>query len=301
VVVCLFLGLDFYGDNIAYNTEIVISNIYNIQLMKSIVDEIKIDDTIANYTNSAKEEWSYDTVLLGDFKDQSLEAGNIDNKGVAVEYIRFKKRRKSTLEWMNVADINYNRLEQLYSYVDRFVQSTEEYEYAIVPLTSNIEGEESTIEVYCEYDGLWLVDRSQGVKFFYNLEYSEIENVTKVGLFEPLQSKYPYTQTNATDYHSGSVSATIISDSTLSGDTNGRQINIRQERLLRESIFAFLKNRKPKILKDGNGRYYLVMILGSPRELPNEDVAGAIANIEFEWIEIGDANNSIDMKNANLL
>jgi hypothetical protein len=43
------------------------------------------------------------------------------------------------------------------------------------------------------------------------------------------------------------------------------------------------------------------MILGSPRELPNEDVAGAIANIEFEWIEIGDANNSIDMKNANLL
>jgi hypothetical protein len=323
----LFLGLDFYGENSYYNTEINISNLANIQIQNCILDEIKVDEEInelydstvtkneepsgygdgyygeggfgegipnivyrLNYT---KEEWGYDSIILANFAN-TLEAGNIsNNNGMPIEYIRFKKRKINELEWVVVSNIPYNALEHIYSIQDRLCQSTEEYEYEVVPVTSGMEGKESTTKITCDFEGLWLVDKNQGVQFNYDLEYSDIEHVTKVATFEPLQSQYPYTQTTATDYKQSSISATIISADTLNGNnTDGKQINIRQERLLRESIFTFLKNRKPKILKDGNGRYYMVMILGSPREKPMNELQGAIVGTQFDWIEVGDAFNN---------
>lgn len=290
------MGLDFYGDSVGYNTEIAITNINDIVFSKCIIDEIKIDDVALAYTNSNKEEWNYDTILLAKFEN-TLEAGNIQNRGVPIEYLRFKKRKKDSLKWNVIADIPFEETENIYNLSDRIVQGTELYEYAVVPLTSGIEGAENRTEIECSFDGLWLVDKTQGIRFFTNLEYSDIENVTKVAVFEPLQSKYPYTQTLATDYHKSSISSVVISDNTLDG--NG--INARQERLLRENIFAFLKNRKPKMLKDGLGRCYLIMILGSPKEKPFNSVAGAIAGVSFDWIEIGDAFNDDDLRNANLI
>jgi hypothetical protein len=333
----LFLGLDFYGENSYYNTEINISNLANIQIQNCIVDEIKVDEEINDLYNSTvtkteessgygdgyygdggfgegipnivyklnynKDEWGYDTVLLSLFTNETLlEAGNINNNGVEVEYIRFKKRKADSLVWQTISDISFNSNNQLYSIIDRLVQSTEQYEFACVPLTSGIEGRESTVQIQCDFEGLWLVDKTQGIQFYYDLEYGEIENVTQVAVHQPLQSLFPYVQTSATDYHKSSISATIISADTLNRNTtDGSQINIRQERLLRESIFAFLKNRKPKILKDGNGRYYMVMILGSPREKPMNELQGAIVGTQFDWIEVGDAFDNDTLKSANLV
>jgi hypothetical protein len=295
------LGLDFYGDFVTYNTEIAISNIYDIKLKNTIVDEIKIDESILEYTNSTKEEWGYDTLLLGTFEN-TLEAGNVNNNGVPIEFIRFKKRKIDSLEWTTVQDISFNTLEHLYSITDRLCQATEEYEYAVVPLTSGVEGKESLVQIQCDFEGLWLVDKSQGVQFYYDLKYSDIENVTKVGVFEPLQSQYPYTQTTATDYRKSSISANIISADTLDGNTSeNKQFNLKQERLLRESVFAFLKNRKPKILKDGCGRYYMIMVLGSPSETPMNETKGAIASAKFDWIEVGNAFDNDTLKSANLV
>jgi hypothetical protein len=304
-VLKLFLNLDFYGDLTAYNTQIEISNINDVQISNSKIDEIRVDEEILSYTNSNKSSWDYNTILLAPFNNETqLEAGNIvpSDSAMPIEYIRFKKRLLSSLSWMIIEDVPFNPSNRLYSIIDRLCQSTEEYEYSVTSLTSGIQGKENTVQILCDFEGVWLVDKIQGVQFNYNLEYSDIESVTKVATFEPLQSQYPYTQTTATDYHKSSIGATIISADTLNGNvTNNRQMNIKQERLLRESIFTFLKNRKPKILKDGNGRYYLIQILNSPRETPMNELQGAIAGVKFDWIEIGDAFNNDTLKSANLV
>ncbi|MBT9151381.1 MAG: hypothetical protein DDT40_01574 [candidate division WS2 bacterium] len=69
-------------------------------------------------------------------------------------------------------------------------------------------------------------------------------------------------------------------------------INARDERLNRERLMSFLKDRRPKVLKDGAGRMYMVAIV-APREIPNNNLAQGICDIEFEWIQVGDLQ-SID-------
>jgi hypothetical protein len=54
----------------------------------------------------------------------------------------------------------------------------------------------------------------------------------------------------------------------------------------------FLKNKKPKILRDSAGRYYLISITGNPKEIPNNGLQGSIAEVDFQFVEIGNPYDS---------
>ncbi len=277
----MIIGLDTYGDEeMIHQITNPIANIYRLELQNCVVDTIKIDSDGSLPYSSLKEEWLYSTVFLADFKN-NLEAGNIDNKGLPIEYIQFKKRNIDDLAWETIITLPFNSLETIYTFTDRLVQSTEQYEYAIIPITASVEGEYTSANIECSFEGTWLCDRVDGYQLLYNLQYDAIENVVPSKVFNPL-SQYPIVVYGENDYKKGSIKSLV-----LSNNYDGK-INPRQERLTREQLMKFLKNKKPKILKDYAGRYYVVSVIGNPQEFPNNNLSQTISDVSFDWVEIAD-------------
>lgn len=295
-MIFILIALDFYGDDesATFETTNIVNNFYRIELKSAIIDELFIDETTNNLFNFDREEWSYETVALAKFQG-NLEAGNITNNDTPIEYIKFRKRKVDTLLWQDIAIFTFDVLQQIYEYTDRVVQATEEFEYMIIPITSSVTGSFVTSRIQCDFESTFLVDKSNSYQLLYNLEYSDIENVLPSTTIETY-SKYPTVVYGQSEYSKSSIKTLIISDYSISGE-----IDKRQERLNRENMMRFLNNRKPKILKDGSGRYYLISILGGIRETPNNNLSQSISEINFNWVEIGDAQNETDLKNNGLI
>lgn len=283
----MIIGIDAYGDQeaMAFQTLTVVNRFYRMQLGGAIFDEVFADKETSGLLAFNEQDWSYLTVLKGGFKN-SLEAGNLQNAGVPIEGLQIRKRRIDSLTWVDLILIPFNLQNSVYEFYDRICQATQVYEYMVVPVTSNVYGSSVTEQIECEFSDTFVIDRDTSYRLYCNLEYGDIQNVLPNTVVETFQ-KYPTVLYGQPDYHRGSVKALILTDNTVSTGV----INNRQERLNREQMMSFFKNKKPKILKDGSGRYYLVAIVGNPTETPSNQLNQAISDISFEWVQIDDAKS----------
>lgn len=291
----MLLGFDCFGteNNLIYETNNRLTNMYELELKNCIVDKLEIRTRTDIPFSTNKTEWDIDFIANGDFHGD-LEAGNIDNGGVFVEHIIFKKRKTVDSQWVTAYVMDYTSAIRYYSYIDKLVQSNEEYEYAIVPMTANVEGEYTTATIDCSFDGTWICDKESGYKLFYNLEYGDIESVVPATAIETF-NQYPTVIYGSSDYSKGNIKAVVMTDN----DVDKGIISPKEERILRSNLIKFLKNRKPKILKDASGRFYIVSTLNA-RETPNNSVAQSIGSVSFDFIEVGDATSVDDLQNNNL-
>jgi hypothetical protein len=290
----LFFGLDLYQDDetLIFDTVNVVKDFYRIDISNAVFDELHIlDNNTATY-DKTKKDWDYQTTLLAKFKN-NLEAGSIDMGGIPIEYILFRKRRVDELVWHNIAMMPYDPQEKLYSVLDRLVQATEIYEYECVPLTAQVSGKPISATIEVDFDGTWITGENDQYQLLYNFSQGEIENVTETTVVQPM-TQYPVVMSSPVDYIQSSVQSLVLSDSTV---VTGK-IDKRQERLLREKLFKFLKDKKPKIIRDSAGRFYLVSIIGNPREIPNNDLQGSIAEVSFQFIQIGDPYNNTTLEQS---
>lgn len=290
------IGLDCVGgsDYGLFDCRASMQSFDYLEIRNGIFDEWKIDSELILFTPEQKH-WDYDTMLLATFNN-TLEAGNVSNEGREIEYLRFKRRSKNRLKWTTFAQLSYSTHQTHYSVFDRLVQGQEEYEYCVVPVSQGIEGRETIQDVVCDFDGLWLVDNEMGYKLMYDLNYGSISYTQQTAVLETLEYQYPFFMTNSINYKRGSITAKIVT--TKSADD--MIVDFYSERQLRERMFEFVSNRKPKILKDFLGRYYLVMLSGV-RETPDSRFGGGLVDVSFDWMEIGDANNTKDLEDMGLL
>ena len=248
------------------------------------LDYIKIDEALMEFINE-KSEWGYETVLLGEFHN-TLEAGNVTNGGLQIDYLKIKKRKKDELTWQDVKIFPYNPEVKRYNFEDRLVESYETYEYAIQPITSEILGSESIDEVYVEFDGIWVVGAKNEYQIKYNSELSEIRSNISQNIVTTLGSQYPFLIRNGNmNYREFTVSGRLVSKETAK--ENG--INGYEEKKLRRIISSFLADGKPKIVKDNSGNYVLCQVSGTPTLSPLNDLNRDIYDISFDVVEIGDA------------
>lgn len=290
------IGLDCIGGSSSgtFDCRASMQSFEYIELRNGIFDEWKIDSELVLFTPEQKA-WDYDTMLLATFNN-TLEAGNVSNEGREIESLRFKRRSKNRLKWTTFAELNYSTHQTHYGVYDRLVQGQEEYEYCVVPVSQGIEGRETIQDVVCDFDGLWLVDNDMGYKLTYDLNYGGITYKQQTSILETLEHQYPFFMTNSISYKQGSITSKVVT--TKSADT--MIVDFYSERQLREKIFEFMSDRKPKILKDYLGRYYLVVLSGV-RETPDSRFGGGLVDISFDWMEIGDANNTKDLEDMGLL
>lgn len=280
----MIIGYSLYGDTdtMVFQTINPIGSIYRMELTDSIIDEVEVRERTDLIYSTDKEEWTYDTLLLAKFQG-NLEAGNINLNGMTVEKIMFKKRRVEDLVWQDLVSYSIQDGVNVYQFVDRLVEAGTEYEYAILPIgEGGYEGKYNVERIVAEFEGTYICDKDNVFRLFYNLEYGDIENIISSSVIETF-AQYPVVTYGNLDYKRGSIQCLILSDSTVD---NG-DIDLAQEKILRKQIIQFLKNKKPKILKDSSRNYLMIAIIGSPKEIPNNDLAQQIYNISFDWVEIG--------------
>ena len=285
----MILGLDFFADDESLTpTHNAISEISRIKIRNAIYDEINIRERVNLLFNTDKTEWQYDNVLLAKFQG-NLNAGNVDFVGMSVANLLIKRRKAEEFEWQNLHEFEFDVNVIDYEFYDRYTEANQEYEYAVVPVTDgDVEGNFITSSIIPEFEGAFLLDKNNIFKLIYNMEYGTTERVQLNEVFNPIDSKYPIVVSNGDiDYERGSVNALVLSASTI----NNNDIDRRQEKLHRKQLTDFLVNKKPKVLKDGNGNIWIISNIGRPNIDYLNNLGQSLARVSFEWVEIEDSNN----------
>lgn len=287
------IGFDSFNGYYPFDANVSSYDFTYLEARQAIVDEISADLGNKEFTVD-KGSWQANTVFLATL-NSTLEAGNLSMGGSDVDTLRFKKRKKGELQWLLIDEVPYNKDQISYVVRDRLARSNIEYEYAIVPVTGNVEGEIIQNSIVALHEGLWVVDANNSVNIFCEVEYGTVNHNTNTNVFELLDNRYPIVVTGELDYTSGSNSGRLLAKESW----DKYSMDYDAELNLRESVLKFMKNGKPKILKNDKGRYYLI-IANNVKEEPY-DLDNASVTLSFNWTEIGDAEDLETLISCDLL
>ena len=265
------------------------TDIFNrIDVRKAKFDEIHVMDDVTIAYDKTRKEWNYRTLMLCQFLG-NLEGGNLNLGGQKIERIRIRRRKKEDMIFEDIKVIDYESDKFVYDFQDFTAESLQDYVYGLQPENNSIRGNLVSGEIESNFDSTWLIGANERYQLAYNLQLGDYESVIPSEIVEVLGNQYPYIISNGdVNYRKGNVKCMLLSDSTVNG-SSGEQIDRKAEKLQRISIDKFLKNRKPKIYKSGDGTFMLVMINGVPVLTPNNDLQG-IYEISINYLEIGDSS-----------
>lgn len=294
----IFLGYNFLQDRYCWQpvpTNLV--NIEDITLRNGIYDHFNITkDVNSPYITDIPLVWDLQTQLNADFNG-NINAGNIDYVTSSISSIKVKRRKKGTFDWYTLFEVPVTDVNDIdFVRYDYLAQDNVEYEYAIVPIIGNIEGEYSINSIKSEFYGIFITDGISNYKFKENVTYSNNEKVHLTATYEPYGSKYPIVVSNGQiSYDKGTVGGTIIvltADEQLDRDATTKRL---------DAIKKFLTTPSAKILKDFNGNIWLVTLSDSLPVTYYSEVGMGFARVDFNWVEIGNANSGNDLYNSNLI
>ena len=294
----IFLGYDFLRDKYCWQpTPTDFTNINNIRIENGIYDHMNITkDVDFDYTTELPGKWNLQTQFDADFNG-TITAGNVDYILAQISSIKVKRRVKGTFDWITLFTIPISKVSDVdFVRYDYIAKNNETYEYAIVPVIGNTEGEYSINSIKSEFYGIFITDNKSSYKFLEGASYSGNERSNQTGIFEPYGSKYPVVIKNgALSYDKGTLTGTVITfDANQELDREGTI-----ERL--KAIENFLTEPTGKILKDFNGNIWLVSITDNIPVTYYSEVGMGFAQVSFNWNEIGSATDSSDLYYNNLI
>lgn len=294
----IFLGYDFLRDKYCWQpTPTDFTNINNIRIENGIYDHMNITkDVDFDYTTELPGKWNLQTQFDADFNG-TITAGNVDYILAQINSIKVKRRVKGTFDWITLFTVPISKVSDVdFVRYDYIAKNNETYEYAIVPVIGNTEGEYSINSIKSEFYGIFITDNKSSYKFLEGASYSGNERSNQTGIFEPYGSKYPVVIKNgALSYDKGTLTGTVITfDANQELDREGTI-----ERL--KAIENFLTEPTGKILKDFNGNIWLVSITDNIPVTYYSEVGMGFAQVSFNWNEIGSATDSGDLYYNNLI
>lgn len=294
----IFLGYNFLQDR--YSWQPVPTNLINIE-------DVKIENGIYDHFNITKDvdfpyiteypgTWDLQTQMDADFNG-NINAGNIDYVVTQISTIKIKRRKVGEFNWYTLYEVPVTDPNDIdFVRYDYLAQNETDYEYAIVPIIGNVEGEYSINNIKSEFYGIFITDGNSSYKFKENASYSSNERVHLTGTYEPYGSKYPIVISNGQlSYDKGTVGGDIV---VYSADEQlDRKATV--ERL--QDIKEFLTKSSAKILKDFNGNIWLVTLSENLPITYYAEVGMGFARVDFNWVEIGNAANGQDLYDSNLI
>lgn len=297
----MIIGYNFFGEenNLIYKTEIYHPSYNKIELKNLTLDELFIDEDVTiPCTVNKPDGWNYRTVLDAKFQN-SLEGGSIQANNFQIEKIRFQRREVDDVEWQDVGEIKYTPNEKiLYEMIDKNIQNNFEYQYSLLPMTATVLGNRViSDEIIANFEGVFLSDKNNNYKLIYNIETDALQHNTSNAILEPLNAQYPIVIDGNLDYKSGGIKALFVSTDTA--NRHDGKVSIKSEKLKRDKLMKFLKNKKPKVLRQDNGETMLIRIVDKPKEEYVDNITG-IAYISFKFVEVG-GMDSETLKANNML
>ena len=289
-----FVGYNFFADvNALDSAPSSVDNITSTQLSNAIFDHFNVTkNTNTLFSTDIPANWDYDTILDASFNGV-LNAGNVDFLIDQISAIKIKRRARGTFNWLTLKTIPVNKIEDLIFVFNDFLNGYGiTYEYALVPVLNDIEGNYIINSVFSQFNGVFIGDAEQTFKFLYDVEYGSNARNQQVGTFQPLGKQYPIIVANGLlSYESGSVSATILNDDYENTGIIDPDAIVQKKTIIKD----YLTNKKAKLLKDFNGNVWLCMVTGNVQVTYRTGSAMSIPQIQFNWVQIGDANTQNDL------
>lgn len=294
----MILGLNVYSGNDSYlsltSNDIKISR---LECTDCILDYLDLENVSNEYKEFERKEWGDDTVLLCDYKN-TYNAGNIDYVYHKQNIARIKKRKVTedftpySIGWEVVKDIPYDdfvkvQTKRKYTYIDKFIESKEWYEYAIFSVINGVESNVYNSDyVYADFDGIKISDKNESYYSYLEIEFTD--NQCGEDFTVPTFSrKYPYYfKVGNQNYASGTAKLMIyVMDDNCEFDEKN---SIKMRKKFKE----WLKNGKPKFLQLYDGRSYIVCVTGDITD--NVESHPMLVTTSFSWTEIADKDSYED-------
>ena len=295
-----FLNYNFFGDGDALNNAPSnIDNITTVKLSNAIFDHMNITrNTSTAVSTNIPTTWDYDTIMDADFAG-NISAGNVDFLIEQISAVKIKRRVQGEFNWLTLKTIPVNSVEDLtFVFNDLLNKHNVMYDYALVPIIEDIEGEYIINSILSQFNGVFIGDAETIYKFIYEVEYGSNQRNQQVGVFQVLGKQFPILVANGElSYETGSVTATILNDDFEKTGLIDRTA-ITQRKI---AIKDFLTNRKAKILKDFNSNEWLCIVNSNIGVTYRSNYGMGIPSITFEWTEIGQADNQQDLYNNGIL
>lgn len=292
-----FLNYNFYKDEDCLNPLATNAQDLNNTLITNAVFEHfhQTKDVTSASSPTIPTVWDYLTIMDANFKN-NINAGNAADLFKNVTAIKIKRRKLGEFNWITLKIIpilDPNNINIAFN--DNLVCNFTDYEYAFVPIIQDVEGNYISESIMAEFNGVFICDQDTIFKFIAEPGYGNMEQVQKIGVFEPFGKQYPVVVSNGViNYKSSSFSAMVATDDI---DMTNRKGMIEK----REQLLKYFTNHKSKIIKDWNGNIFLAIITSSPNVTFDNKYGMGKMNIGFDWREVGDANNQNDLLNTGMV
>lgn len=295
----MMCGYNFCKDGNALDpAPILTNNFKTVRLTNGIFDHWNATrDVSSSYSSAIPTTWEYLTIMDANFNG-SINAGNSTFSLSQIDGIKIKRRKTTDFYWVSIRYISADTLTtQSFTLNDNLATSGEQYEYAFVPVVGGVEGNYITNTISTKFDGVFICDLDTIYKFYAGVKYGTNERVQKIGVFEPYGRKYPVVVSNGLiNYETGSVTGTVLADDYLKTKAMNRMAMVKEQKALKD----FLTNKKAKILKDWNGHSWCLLVVDNISTSYDSKYGMGIADVSFDWIQIGNSNNQADLYNNGL-
>lgn len=306
-----FLGYDFLsGPNALASAPSYTPKITRTGLRNAIFDHFNVTKDVKQFGDTKiPEVWTYDTILNATFNN-TIGAGNLSYIASQLDGVKIKRRIKPGIgevynaaddrfKWVTIGFYEVNKIEDLSFTFNDFLNAWGvEYEYALVPVVGNTEGNYIVDSIVSKFNGVFVGDAEQAFKFLYNVSYGSNIRKQQTGTFTPMGRQYPIVVANGvSSYETGTVSSVVLDDNFETTGKIDKLATVRKKNKLKD----FLTNKQPKILKDWNGQIWLIMVT---EDVPIEYLEGsgmAVPKVSFNWTQIGDANSQQDLYDAGMI
>ena len=214
---------------------------------------------------------------------------------------KVKKKKTKDSEWQLYKTLDYSNSILEYIFEDKFIEAEESYDYCISPVAYDengieVQGQNTVPQtIYIQFDHAHMFDTESNFDMIYDLEVSPSNVNIGANVIDTLGAKYPVIIYGNSAYKSGSISFTLVTEESATG-----RIDLKSEKTLRENLYKIFCNKKPKILKNSDGGYILISIIGTPSFIPNNNLLGSY-KASFEYVEVGNANDVQTLVNLGLV
>lgn len=265
-----------------------------VKIQASVISEIYVTQNVTETIDYGyHSEWDYDTILFCSFED-TLEAGNISGTLDTIKYIKIKRKKQNSFNWVSLWQKSVNSFADLsIFYEDYFVPSLYNAEYAIVPiLQDGTEGTYITNRITTAFHTVTVSDLNKAFNFDAQINYSNVMNNKNIGQYTTLKSQYPITSVNNNvNYKSGTITVTCLG--------NNYELTNNIDRLAVkaqiDSLIEFITDNKAKVIHDWNGNIFIVRFVGNPTINFIQNFGNGIASVTASWVEQGKYDSQSDL------
>lgn len=264
-----------------------------LKLFNGIYDNIDITSDVSSEFSTKIPQWTYSTRIDCNF-NKNINGGNLDTLLSQIKYIKVKRRKKGTFDWIILKQYPVQEYKDLNIVTeDYFVPSDYEAEYAIVPVSDGgIEGTYIINDIITKFACVTIADNEKAFSLKANIVYGgDVKNAT-FSTYEPLKGKYYIVQRNGElDSYTGSISMMV----TGYNFDKTHQIDRQDVLKMTDDLCEFFNNGRAKILKDWNGKIHMVRFLGSPQITYNSSYGNGVAYVSANWAEQGQFDSQNDL------